>query len=154
MAAVKNKLVYFNNAATTWPKPRSVYNAVNETFKAPITELGRTTIEGNIDYLESTRELLCDFFNGENSNNIIFTSNATDSLNLLIHGFVRKNPIQFHVITTELEHNSVLRPLKTLEKRGLISLSIISFEDNKVSLRTLKREDPDKYSLSCYDSRE
>jgi cysteine desulfurase family protein len=137
---MKRDIIYFNNAATSWPKPKIVDKTVKEFFNHPITEIGRTSNEGNIDYVESTRELLCDFFNAENPNHVVFTSNATDSLNLLIHGFVKMNSKQFHVITTELEHNSVLRPLKTLEKRGLISLSIIPFEENKIDIKTLKKE--------------
>jgi cysteine desulfurase family protein len=137
---MKRDIIYFNNAATSWPKPKIVEKTVKDFFNQPITEIGRTSIEGNIDYIESTRELLCDFFNAENPNHVVFTSNATDSLNLLIHGFVKKNSNHFHVITTELEHNSVLRPLKTLEKRGLISLSIIPFEENKIDIKTLKKE--------------
>jgi len=137
---MKREVIYFNNAATTWPKPKIVDKTVKEFFNYPIAEIGRTTIKGKIDYVESTRELLCDFFNAENPNHVVFTSNATDSLNLLIHGFVKKNSKKFHVITTELEHNSVLRPLKTLEKRGLISLSIIPFEENKIDIKTLKQE--------------
>jgi len=137
---MKRDIIYFNNAASSWPKPKIVDKTVKEFFNFPITEIGRTSIEGNIDYVESTRELLCDFFNAENPNHVVFTSNATDSLNLLIHGFAKKISKKFHVITTELEHNSVLRPLKTLEKRGLIFLSIIPFEENKIDINTLKKE--------------
>ncbi|MDP3564446.1 MAG: aminotransferase class V-fold PLP-dependent enzyme, partial [Methanoregula sp.] len=63
---------------------------------------------------------------------------ATDSLNLLIHGFVKNQKTPFHAITTELEHNSVLRPLHTLEGEGQITLSILPSRDGRVSLPEIK----------------
>jgi cysteine desulfurase family protein len=132
-------IIYFNNAATTWPKPASVNRTIQTILKKPFEEHGRNSIKGGIDYLESTRELLAQFFNTPTTESIVFTSNATDALNLLIHGFVKKqNRKKFHVITTELEHNSVLRPLKTLEKNGLIYLSILPCKDNKVDFCAFK----------------
>jgi selenocysteine lyase/cysteine desulfurase len=70
---------------------------------------------------------------------VIFTQNATDSLNLLIHGFAKKSGVPFHAITTELEHNSVLRPLTALEQDGLIRLSVVPFTDNHVNLSAIKK---------------
>jgi cysteine desulfurase family protein len=137
---MKDNIIYFNNAATTWPKPQLVTKMVNKIIKHPIVEKGRTTTGGDIDYVETTRDALAEFFNVDTPDNFIFTSNATDSLNLLILGFVKNHKSKkFHVITTELEHNSVLRPLKTLERDDLIDLSVIPFNENKINIDDVKK---------------
>lgn len=118
-------LIYLNNAASTWPKPGEVLAYVQEVMKAPYLEPGRTTLEGEICYPDEGRMELSSFFGTKDPDQYVFTKNATDSLNMLIHGFAAGQTDPFHVITTELEHNSVIRPLKSLEKAGKISLTII-----------------------------
>jgi cysteine desulfurase family protein len=132
-------LVYLNNAATTWPKPPEVLEEVAACLRLPVHEAGRTTGNGSMDYPSAAREALAAFFHAGPPEHFILTQNATDSLNLLIHGFVKKTGMPFHVITTELEHNSVLRPLTTLEQEGAISLSVVPFTDNTVSLAAIKK---------------
>ncbi|MEI6293273.1 MAG: aminotransferase class V-fold PLP-dependent enzyme [Methanomicrobiales archaeon] len=118
-------LIYLNNAATTWPKPPEVLKAAADVFSSPFYEHGRTTVRDAPDYIGTTRQTVADFFGVSRPEHIIFTSSATDSLNLLIHGFAKRYGKPFHAITTDLEHNSVLRPLRTLEREGTCSLSII-----------------------------
>ncbi len=132
-------LIYLNNAATTWPKPSEVLEEVANCLRQPLHEPGRTTGNGSMDYPSAAREALAAFFHSGPAENFIFTQNATDSLNLLIHGFVKKTGMQFHAITTELEHNSVLRPLTTLEQEGAITLSVVPFIDNTVSLAAIEK---------------
>lgn len=132
-------LVYLNNAATTWPKPPEVLEEVAACLRQPVHEAGRTTGNGSVDYPSAAREALAAFFHDGPPEHFIFTQNATDSLNLLIHGFVKKTGRPFHTITTDLEHNSVLRPLTTLEQDGAISLSVVPFTDNTVSLAAIKK---------------
>ena len=91
---------------------------------------GRTTGNGSMDYPSAARENLAAFFHAGPPEHYIFTQNATDALNILIHGLVKKSGVPFHAITTELEHNSVLRPLTTLEQEGAIRLSVAPFTDN------------------------
>jgi len=135
-----HSLIYFNNAATSWPKPKQVINKVIHSLQMPYHEHGRATDENLIDYPRKTRELLCNFFNAYEPKHFIFTSNATDSLNLLIHGYIMHKNEKIHVITTELEHNSVLRPLNTLQRNGIIDLSIVPFNsEGYVSLETIKQ---------------
>jgi len=131
-------LIYLNNAATTWPKPTEVLREVANCLRQPLYEPGRTTGNGSVDYPSAAREALAAFFHAGPFEHFIFTQNATDSLNLLIHGFAKKNGMPFHAITTELEHNSVLRPLTTLEQDGAIRLSIVPFTDTSVNLAALK----------------
>ncbi|MGA2934004.1 MAG: aminotransferase class V-fold PLP-dependent enzyme [Methanomicrobiales archaeon] len=139
------KIVYMNNAATTWPKPSGVMEEVNRALSLPFIEEGRSTLSGQRNYPGETRELLADFFNAGPADHFVFTQNATDSLNMAIHGFLHHIGIPCHVITTWLEHNAVLRPLRTLEREGRISLSIIPFnERGYISPDTVKdaiRED-------------
>jgi selenocysteine lyase/cysteine desulfurase len=132
-------LIYLNNAATTWPKPPEVLEEVARCLKIPFFEHGRSTAGGATDYPSATRHALDIFFHVEEPGHFIFTQSATDSLNLLIHGFVKKQTSPFHAVTTELEHNSVLRPLHTLGKEGLLTLSIIPSDDGRITLQEVKK---------------
>lgn len=112
-------MIYLDNAATTYPKPEEVYQAMLESMKEFGANPGRSGHKlalkaGRAIY--ETRELLSKLFNIENPMNIIFTSNATEGLNLGIKGILKSGD---HVITTSMEHNSVLRPLKALENIGV-----------------------------------
>jgi cysteine desulfurase family protein len=122
-------VIYMNNAATTWPKPPQVMEEVSLSLSLPFSEEGRSTLGGQRDYPRETRELLAEFFGVGQPENFIFTQNATDSLNMAIHGFLHHLGGPCHAITTAHEHNSVLRPLRTLEREGRISLTIIPFDE-------------------------
>jgi cysteine desulfurase/selenocysteine lyase len=135
----KSPLIYLNNAATTWPKPAEVLEEVAACLRHPLHEPERTTGNGSIDYPSAAREALAAMFHACPSEHFVFTQNATDSLNLLIHGFAKKSGVPFHAITTELEHNSVLRPLTALEQEGVIGLSVVPFTDNRVNLSAIKK---------------
>jgi cysteine desulfurase family protein len=130
--------IYLNNAATTWPKPREILTEVARCLQTPFFEHGRSTSGGATDYPSATRDALAFFFHAEEPDHFIFTQSATDSLNLLIHGFVKNQKTPFHAITTELEHNSILRPLHTLEGEGRLTLSILPFQDGRVTLQDIK----------------
>ena len=132
-------LIYLNNAATSWPKPPEVLEEVSRCLKMPFFEHGRSTASGATDYLSATRDALAGLLHAEEPDHFVFTGSATDSLNLLIHGFVKKEKTPFHAITTELEHNSVLRPLHTLAGEGCLSLSTVPFQDGSVTLPEIKK---------------
>ena len=132
-------LIYLNNATTSWPKPRAVLGEVAACLRMPLYEPGRSTGNGSMDYPSAAREALAAFFQMDPPEHYIFTQNATDSLNLLIHGFVKKSGMPFHAITTELDHNSVIRPLHTLEQDKMITLSVAPFTDHKVNLADIKK---------------
>jgi len=135
----QNPLIYLNNAATTWPKPDAVLEEVTQCLRQPLHEPGRTTGNGSRDYPSAAREALAAFFHAGPAEHFVFCQNATDSLNLLIHGFAEKSRMPFHTITTELEHNSVLRPLTALEKDGITRLTVVPFTDNRVNPATIKK---------------
>ena len=121
-------MVYLDNAATTFPKPQEVYDEVMKCMREYGANPGRSghrlAIEaGRVIY--EARESLAKMFNIENPMNIAFTSNGTDGLNAAIKGVLKPGD---HVITSTMEHNSVLRPLKDLEKKG-VELTIIKCDD-------------------------
>jgi cysteine desulfurase / selenocysteine lyase len=136
---VQTPLIYLNNAATTWPKPDEVLEEVALCLRQPLHEPGRTTGNGSMDYPSAAREALAAFFHAGPDEHFVFTQNATDSLNLLIHGFAKKTRMPFHAITTELEHNSVLRPLTALEQDGITRLTVVPFTDNRVNPAAIKK---------------
>ena len=117
-------MIYLDNAATTRVKPKEVVEAVAEA----LTTLGnaeRGTHSASLGASRtvfSTRMKLAKFFNAEGPSNIVFTMNATESLNIAIKGILEKGDA---VITTCLEHNSVLRPLYQLRDEG-VELSFVS----------------------------
>ena len=111
-------MIYFDNAATTLRKPPCVAQAVAEAL-CSMGNSGRGVHEGALSasrIIYNTRAALAQLFGAESPERIAFTANATQALNTAIKGIL--NPGD-HVITTALEHNSVLRPLYELEERGL-----------------------------------
>lgn len=118
--------IYLDNASTTFPKPKvvsdSIYNFLVNIGGNPGRSNHNNGMESNRLLLE-TRETIASFFNFNNISNVIFTSNITSSLNILINGCLKKGD---HVITSSIEHNSVLRPLFKLENNNLIELSIVN----------------------------
>lgn len=111
-------MIYFDNAATTRMKPPGVIEAVAEAMRS-MGNAGRGVHEASLDASRTifgTRVLLADFFGAESPKQIAFTANSTESLNIAIKGLFRPGD---HVITTVLEHNSVLRPLYEMQERGV-----------------------------------
>lgn len=112
-------MIYLDNAATTFPKPESVYDAINHCMRYTCANPGRSGHKMAMEsarIVEDTRDKIAKLFNIKNPMDVVYTFNATDSLNLAIKGFL--NPGD-HVITTTMEHNSVLRPIMELEKIGV-----------------------------------
>lgn len=117
-------MIYFDNAATTLKKPPEVTEAIVKALST-MGNSGRGVHESSLDssrMVYQTRNQLAKLFNIANPQQIVFTFNGTDSLNMAIQGLITADD---HVITTVMEHNSVLRPLYHMEKQGT-RLSIIS----------------------------
>ena len=125
-------IIYVNNAATTWPKPPEVLEAARLSLALPVFGSGRTTGSQGEDYVTLAREAVASLLAADPPEHVVFTQNATDSLNLLIRGFLAEKEAGCHVLTTELDHNSVLRPLHELERQGRIRLTVLPFEDGSV----------------------
>lgn len=120
-------MIYFDNAATTLVKPACVIDAVAEAMHS-LGNAGRGVHEASLDAARTiygTRVKLAEFFNAESPKQIVFTANSTESLNIAIKGLIRPELCadlpgsgHVHVVTTVLEHNSVLRPLYEMEAEG------------------------------------
>ncbi|WP_050378861.1 aminotransferase class V-fold PLP-dependent enzyme [Gottschalkia purinilytica] len=132
-------MIYLDNAATTYPKPDEVYEAVMDSMKHYGANPGRSGHKlalqaGRIIY--ETRELIAKFFNIDDPMNVVFTYNATDALNLAIKGVLNSGD---HVITSSMEHNSILRPLKALEKIGVETTIVECDEDGNINLEDIEK---------------
>lgn len=134
-------MIYMDNAATTLQKPECVAKAVVNAMNS-FGNAGRGLNDASMGasrVVYDTREKLCRLFHGENPKQFAFTSNATESLNTAIQGLIGPGD---HVITTMLEHNSVLRPLYEREAAG-VELTIlkcdtygnISYEEIEAAIR-------------------
>jgi len=110
---MKQDLIYFDNAATVWPKPESVYRFMDHFYRTQGVNPGRSGYDLAIEagsLLTNLRLRLTKFFGGDEDTpeRLIFSYNVTDALNLIILGLLSPGD---HVITTNLEHNSVIRPV-------------------------------------------
>lgn len=126
-----SKLIYLDNSATSFPKPDVVYDFMNTFYRKHGVNPGRSGFDAAVETEEvvnNTRKILTKLFNGGNDHNrLTFSYNATDSLNLIINGLVEKG---IHVVTTMLEHNSVLRPLYVHNNAGTIDVTYVPFNSH------------------------
>jgi cysteine desulfurase/selenocysteine lyase len=126
------KLIYFDNAATSGPKPASVVQAVCDCLSKASANPGRSAHSLSIKAAEiiyRTRELIGELFHFPRTENIALTKNATEALNIAIYGTLREGD---EIITTSMEHNSVLRPLNYLRREGMIELKVLKADGNGV----------------------
>lgn len=121
---VNVRKVYTDNGSTSFPKAPGVSDVIKTFLDNTAYNINRGSYAGSYDVaLEvlKTRQLLAEMFHAQTPQEIIFTPNATYSLNMLLHGFLKKGD---HVITTSMEHNAVMRPLQALSKTG-VTYSIV-----------------------------
>jgi cysteine desulfurase/selenocysteine lyase len=117
--------IYLDNAATGFPKPAAVYEAVDFAQRTVGAAEGRSATRAAMQVhsvVERCRQRAARLLGAESPQRIVFTFNATDSLNLALHGLLRPGD---HVVTSVIEHNSVLRPLRHLADRG-VSVAYVS----------------------------
>jgi cysteine desulfurase / selenocysteine lyase len=122
------ELIYLDNAATTFPKPGGVLGRMIDAY----ARIGVSPGRGSYDLAVEAEELVTDtrrkaarFFGAPAADRVIFTGNATDALNMALQGMVKPGD---HVVSTRLEHNSVLRPLYHLRQKGIIDYDLIPFD--------------------------
>ena len=144
-------MIYMDNAATTIQKPDEVKAAVMAAFDS-MGNAGRGASRPSLDasrVIYDTREKLARLFHGRNAKQIVFTVNSTESLNIAIKGLFQKGD---HVITTVLEHNSVLRPLYECESRGMELTILGCDEKGNISYEEMEaavRENTKAVIVSC-----
>ena len=142
-------MIYFDNAATTLQKPETVAKVVAEAISS-LGNSGRGAYDAALYSMRTvyeTRELINEFFNGDGPEQVAFMSNATEALNTAISGMLQPGD---HVITTVMEHNSVLRPLYLQEQKGVAVTVLPVGEDGIVSSEAF--EDairPDTEAIVC-----
>lgn len=133
-------MIYLDNAATTFPKPQSVVREVNMAITRYGANPGRSGHElamkaGKTIY--DCRLKLAKLFNVKNEENIIFTLNCTQSINFVLKGLLKKGD---HVVISDLEHNSVTRPLKAMEANGITFTQAEVFEnDNDKTVQSFRK---------------
>ncbi len=126
---MSKKTIYLDNAATTYPKPPEVAQAVARYISdvgINIKRGGYTKAYSAAEAVLSLRERLCQFFVGPDPRNLIFTANITASLNFILKGWLKPGD---HILVTSLEHNAMMRPLVQLSERG-ISFDTIPCDEN------------------------
>lgn len=132
-----DKMIYFDNAATTNIKPQSVYYAVNNALKMNSANPGRSGHELSVRASEKVfevREKVASFFGAASFENVVFTENCTMSLNIAIKGLFHGGD---HILISDLEHNSVLRVAYDLTKHG-IQLDIFRTDvDDDITIRNI-----------------
>lgn len=119
-------MIYLDNAATSFPKPEGVYRALDRFARTKLANPGRAGHKMALaaeHTLDDARHRLNRFFNGRAPERWVFTFNGTDSLNMAVKGVLNDGD---HVVTTDLEHNSVSRPLVALAEAGRISLTRVA----------------------------
>ena len=111
--------IYLDNAATSWPKPEAVYQAVDHFMR----QVGATPGRGGhrreqeaLRIADEARQALARLFNAPDPQGVVFTMNATQAINMALKGLLRPGD---HVLTSSIEHNAVWRPLKALERQGV-----------------------------------
>jgi len=140
-------MIYLDNAATSFPKPEPVYQALDRFARTSLANPGRAGHRMAVAAertLDAARHALNQFFHGEAPERWIFTLNCTDGLNLAIKGIIQAGD---HVVTTDLEHNSISRPLQALEKAGVISLTRVASVDGYVDPGAIRAAITSKTSL-------
>ncbi len=132
-------MIYLDNAATSWPKPPEVLKAMTDVLEHAGGNPGRSGHRLSIAaarVIYDTREEFARFFGISDPLRVIFTGNATHAINLALRGILKPGD---HVVTTSMEHNAVMRPLRSLEKQG-IRLSIVPCaSDGRLDVRDLAR---------------
>ncbi len=126
--SAKGRLVYLDNAATSFPKPRECLDRMVETYARLGASPGRGGYDLSVEastLVDDARRQLADLFDAPNPERVVFAANATDALNVAIQGMVRASD---HVVSTRLEHNSVLRPLWHLREAGRIEFDLVPFD--------------------------
>ena len=132
------KKIYLDQASTTYPKPECVAKAVYEYMTGNGSNINRGCYENAYDTEEvvlETRELLCELFDGPDCKNVVFTKNVTESLNIVLKGFLKPGD---HVLVSSMEHNAVMRPIRQLEKNGVEFDRIPCTEQGELELQSME----------------
>ena len=133
-------MIYLDNAATTFPKPRRVIESVRDAMLFYGANPGRGSFDMAIkaaDKIYSCRETAAKMFNADGAEQVIFTQNCTHAINIVLKGLLHAGD---HVIVSSLEHNAVMRPIKKLERRGVTySIAKVCPDSKQQTLKNFER---------------
>jgi len=132
-------MIYLDNAATSWPKPPEVIRAMGQVLESAGGNPGRSGHRLSIAaarWVYQTREEIAQFFQVSDPMRVIFTGNATEAINLALKGLLRPGD---HVVTTSMEHNALMRPLRALESQGIRLTVVPCFRDGSLDLEEMAR---------------
>jgi cysteine desulfurase / selenocysteine lyase len=127
--AISVARIYFDNAATSWPKPETVYRAVDHAMRGLGVSIGRGQYQQSIEVrrlVEEVREDIAELIQAPSRQNIAFTFSCTDAISTAIAGLLQPGD---HVVTSVVEHNSILRPLKHLELSHSVSVTLVGCDE-------------------------
>lgn len=130
--------VYLDNGATSYPKAPGVKEAICSFFDNVGSSVNRGSYDTSLAaerVVFETREMICQMYNYDNTNNVVFTKNITESLNVILKGFLKNGD---HVIVSSVEHNAVMRPLVKLGEKGVSFTRVNCSETGEMNLEELK----------------
>ena len=140
--------IYLNNAATSYPKPLPVAEAVSGFMTGGGANFSRGSASDRdlktMDIVLTCREKIATFFGSEDSSCVTFTANVTEALNTVLKGYLRPG---MRVVTSSMEHNSVMRPLRSLEKKGVRVDVLLCDEEGYLASGTLREALAEKADL-------
>ena len=132
-------MIYFDNAATTYPKPPKVIRALSESALKYGANPGRSAYGMAVDTageIFEARLAVARLFNMSDEQGVIFTQNCTAALNTVIKGLAKNGS---HFIISNLEHNAVVRPLETLKLKGICDYSTAEYNpDDEITVNNFK----------------
>ncbi len=132
-------MIYLDNAATTFPKPQCVMNAVNESLKKSANpgRSGHVQSQNTAIAIYNVREKLKDMFGAPSVENVVFTLNCTHAVNYVLKGLLKSGD---RVVTSSFEHNAVMRPLESLKKKGVrVDIAEAYLDDRDATIRSFSR---------------
>ena len=124
-----SNIIYLDNSATAFPKPEEVYDFMNRFYRENGVSPGRSGYDMSLEaemVVSGARKMLTELFNGDDHERLVFSYNASEALNMIFDGLLSRGD---HVVTTNLEHNSVLRPLYHKEIDGVAEVSYVPFNE-------------------------
>jgi cysteine desulfurase / selenocysteine lyase len=133
----RQEMIYLDNAATSWPKPPEVILAMTQFLECAGGNPGRSGHRLSIDagrIVYDARESIAELFNAADPFKVIFTPNVTYAINLSLNGLLKAGD---HVITSSIEHNSMMRPLRALEKKGVHLTIVPCASDGSICVETV-----------------
>lgn len=146
---MNNERLYFDNASTSWPKPKSVIRALSEFYNSPVGSYGRSMDERTLKFsynIERLRDKLSSMIGTSMSENIVFTKNATEGSNIILNGIDISDK---NILISPLEHNAIIRPLYAKARTSNANISVMpSRKDGFIDVEQLGKMDLSSYGLA------